>query len=662
MAKTFLTSIDLNGNQLLSSVLENTATIPTLNLKKGRVAFDTANNKTIVYDGSIWKNLEWELAAGTTSQYYRGDKTWQTLNTTAVTEGTNLYFNEVRVRGSVLTGYVSGSNVAIASTDTILAAFGKIQGQLNAKQTLDADLTAIAGLAGTSGFLKKTAADTWTLDTSTYLLSTATATAASKLATSQDFSITGGATASAITFNGTGAVALNVTSLDASKLSTSTTIPSAVLGRSTLYIGTTAVALNRASSALALTGITSIAIGNAVLKYDSTNNALYVEKTDGTAVNFYSTGENSAYGVGSGTGGGSGVSALSALNVLIYNGTHWENKPQSALVPDLTPYAQKTYVDSAIADLVASSPAALDTLNELAAALGDDANFSQTVATQIGTKVTANTAITAGTATKITYDAKGLVTAGASLTATDIPSLDTSKLTSGVLSVARGGTGKASWTVGAIWASAATTLTSGTLPILYGGTGATTVAGALTALGATVTGSNLFKLGDTATVGYLRINADNTVSYLDAAQFRSAIGAGTSSTIGTVTSVSGTGSVNGITLTGSFTTSGSLTLGGTLSNVSLTSQVTGTLPTSNGGTGLTDAKGGFTRKLTGTFTTSATSYAITHNLNSDVVAQVIDTGTLEVVECDVVLTTANVATFNFNVAPTASKYRYIIIG
>lgn len=35
-------------------------------------------------------------------------------------------------------------------------------------QPVDADLTAIAGLAGTSGFLKKTAADTWTLDTTTY--------------------------------------------------------------------------------------------------------------------------------------------------------------------------------------------------------------------------------------------------------------------------------------------------------------------------------------------------------------------------------------------------------------------------------------------------------------------------------------------------------------
>ena len=60
---------------------------------------------------------------------------------------------------------------------------------------------------------------------------------------------------------------------------------------------------------------------------------------------------------------------------------------------------------------------------------------------------------------------------------------------------------------------------------------------------------------------------------------------------GTVTSVGGTGTVNGITLTGSFTTSGNLTLGGTLSNVSLTSQVTGTLPVVNGGTGVTTSTG-----------------------------------------------------------------------
>ena len=59
--------------------------------------------------------------------------------------------------------------------------------------------------------------------------------------------------------------------------------------------------------------------------------------------------------------------------------------------------------------------------------------------------------------------------------------------------------------------------------------------------------------------------------------------------VGTVTSVSGTGSVNGITLTGTVTSSGNLTLGGTLSNVSLTTQVTGTLPVGNGGTGTATA-------------------------------------------------------------------------
>ena len=62
---------------------------------------------------------------------------------------------------------------------------------------------------------------------------------------------------------------------------------------------------------------------------------------------------------------------------------------------------------------------------------------------------------------------------------------------------------------------------------------------------------------------------------------------------GTVSSVSGTGTVNGITLTGTVTSSGSLTLGGTLANVSLATQVTGTLPIANGGTGQTGATAAF---------------------------------------------------------------------
>jgi hypothetical protein len=63
---------------------------------------------------------------------------------------------------------------------------------------------------------------------------------------------------------------------------------------------------------------------------------------------------------------------------------------------------------------------------------------------------------------------------------------------------------------------------------------------------------------------------------------------------GTVTSVGGTGTINGITLTGTVTSSGNLTLGGALSGVDLTTQVTGTLPILNGGTGATTAGGALT--------------------------------------------------------------------
>ena len=79
---------------------------------------------------------------------------------------------------------------------------------------------------------------------------------ASPLAGSSSITTTGTVTSG--TWSGSfGAVSgANLTGLTAGNLSG--TIPSAVLGNSTQYIGTTAVTLNRASASLALTGITSI--------------------------------------------------------------------------------------------------------------------------------------------------------------------------------------------------------------------------------------------------------------------------------------------------------------------------------------------------------------------------------------------------------------------
>lgn len=84
-------------------------------------------------------------------------------------------------------------------------------------------------------------------------------------------------------------------------------------------------------------------------------------------------------------------------------------KADTALQPaDLNGYALESYVTSAIADLVNSSPATLDTLNELAAALGDDPNFATTVSTQIGTKLDASAYTASDVLTKLlTVDGTG---------------------------------------------------------------------------------------------------------------------------------------------------------------------------------------------------------------------------------------------------------------
>jgi hypothetical protein len=138
-----------------------------------------------------------------------------------------------------------------------------------------------------------------------------------------------------------------------------------------------------------------------------------------------------------------------------------------------------------------------------------------------------------------------------------------------------------------------TTHVSGTLPVANGGTNATTAPNARTELGATTVGSNLFTLTNPSAVTFPRFNADNTVSSLDAATFRTAIGAGTGS--GTVTSITvsaGTGMSGG----GTVTTSGTVTL----TNAGVTSVTAGTGISVSAGTGGVTITNTSTNQLTTT--------------------------------------------------------------
>ena len=99
---------------------------------------------------------------------------------------------------------------------------------------------------------------------------------------------------------------------------------------------------------------------------------------------------------------------------------------------DLTAAANKQYVDDAVSataaaaalavtNLIDSAPVALNTLNELAAALGDDANYATTTATLIGTKATilALSAAEAAAATDASTKANAAQAAAISAAATD---------------------------------------------------------------------------------------------------------------------------------------------------------------------------------------------------------------------------------------------------
>ena len=62
--------------------------------------------------------------------------------------------------------------------------------------------------------------------------------------------------------------------------------------------------------------------------------------------------------------------------------------PTASSTTDNAQLATTAFVQTRIGEILDNAPVALDTLNELAAALGDDSNFSATISTQLGTLTT----------------------------------------------------------------------------------------------------------------------------------------------------------------------------------------------------------------------------------------------------------------------------------
>jgi hypothetical protein len=400
---------------------------------------------------------------------------------------------------------------------------------------------------------------------------------ATVLANARTIAISGAVTGTATSFDGSANITISATALAAGNLSG--TIPSAVLGASTAFIGTTSIALNRASAAQTLTGISidgnAATVTNGVVTTGSYADPAWITSLAKSKVGLANV-ENTALSTWAGSSNITTIGAATATSLVVSG---------NLTVNGTTTTVNSTTVtlDDPIITLGGDTAPASDDSKDR----GVEFRWHNGTVAKIGffgfdDSTGKFTFIPDATnASEVFSGTKGTI--DANIEWADIlnkPAVGTGSVTSVAMTVPTGLTvsGSPITTSGTL----AVTLTAGySIPTTASQTnwdtafternrwdgGATSLVAATgrTSLGATTVGGNLFTLTNPGAITFLRVNADNTVSALDAANFRTAIGAGTSSTVGTVTSVGGTGTVAGLTLTGTVTASGNLTLGGTLS-------------------------------------------------------------------------------------------------
>ena len=334
-----------------------------------QVAAETAETNAATSASSASTSASTATSAATTAS--TAATTATTKAAEASTSATNAATSETNAATSASSASTSATNASTSETNAATSASNASTSETNAA-TSETNAATSASSASTSATTATTKASE-------------AATSASNASTSETNAATSASNASTSETNAANSATAAQTAQ--TNAETAETNAEAALDEFTdLYLGVK-------SSAPTLDN-DGDALQTGALYYDSTAEQLYIwEGSSWDQAAFSVSGAVTSFNTRTGAVTLSSGDVTTALGYTPYNSTN----PNS--------YVVQSDIDTSIANLVDSAPAALDTLNELAAALGDDANFSTTVTNSLATKAPLASPALTGTPTAPTATA-----------------------------------------------------------------------------------------------------------------------------------------------------------------------------------------------------------------------------------------------------------------